>query len=505
MVIGQMYSGGLSSATVSDMRSAAARPISESTSASRIPRISFGAAEGYTANGGLPVIADDCPASRCVDVALGGIRLVDDRQANNRATAAFVAGIDTSVRVRLWLEGSGAGVWVRATGRNAMQPIRETFVRLGTDGTAIADLTIADISWDHVQVIDDVWTFELRSVAADREDETIATPAAEVARISVPIRAYVTAGRPINAVPRESFYYAACAVAGARTRREAQQNIWSYFASFHHGSFVTNARGQRMMFWRDHTPGAVDQAYLDRPAQGLVTACDSSCYGWADLLKEAMEIHGIKASVKAILPDPSRLAQLAKVPLFMVPNGRGGTQPLQMLGLLVRSFRWSATDAVHPPSANEPGWSVNVGDFRWTVNGPKDQWCVQWAQPDAADVGRATQPRGSNGQPVSGFFSNHAAVMVESSDGTQTWYDPTFGLGPHSSLESYERDLLGKDTPTRGGLYALTACRVQMTPGVNGTPDQVGLSAIAFGAMPAPDAPVLAAVEPGPVTAARKA
>ncbi len=97
---------------------------------------------------------------------------------------------------------------------------------------------------------------------------------------------------------------------------------------------------------------------------------------------------------------------------------------------------------------------------------------------------------GDYGGPVYGVFANHAIVRLRC-NGRETWYDPSFALGPFQSLEEYETQLLGKGTENPGGFCAVVGYRTITNPR-----GQNQFGGYLSGAMPAPTGLNLEAHDP---------
>ena len=271
---------------------------------------------------------------------------------------------------------------------------------------------------------------------------------------SFPVRFYFTAARSISRCPRESFYHVACAVAGAKNAEQAQRDVWSSFTGFRNGRFVTNARGQRLGFWRDQKPGSEQTKFIDRTAQDLVTLTDSSCRAWAELFREALAMHGIAATVRAVRPKLSLVHPRLGLPTFTVPDGRGGSTVTRTVGILVKPFKWTPQNQLTPSPFSPQQAMVHAGGFRWKLNNPIDAGTATWPQTDAEDLLRPSHTLPQDAGQTRGIFGNHAVVLVKNANG-ETWYDPSFGFGPHSSLKNYEDELLGRGEENHGGLFAI--------------------------------------------------
>jgi hypothetical protein len=361
-------------------------------------------------------------------------------------------------------------------------------------GQAVVDLPLVGISTHIVQTVDELWTWECRLEGSDFAP--IEAHYGGSAIDAFPIRLYFTAGRPINALPRESFYHVACAVSGATNPMQAQRDVWAHFTAFRMGRFVTNARGQRLGFWRDRKPGVGQQDVISRNADDLVRCTDSSCRGWAELLREALAVHGIEARVRAVQPKLSLVHPRLGLPIFNIPDGRGGRAVTRTVGILVKPFRWKPAQEISPFPFKGEQAVVNPGRFLWKIDNPVDPYTARWPQADAEDLLRAGHTAPGEGETVRGVFGNHAVVLVQHPGGGQAWYDPSFGLGPHNSLLEYENDLLGRGEENPGGLFAIIGWKRQTNHNpVTGQMDEFN-EGLLLGAAPAPPGPLLEALDP---------
>ncbi len=197
-------------------RSESAHPPLLASEFPSLVRLSFASTDGYFRGGGQPVIADHSADSAPHDLAVAGISLPHDLGRAGRVVAAWVVNSPTpSIRATLSIPSSNpCRTFIRAFADN--QPrIPETEIKF-LAGRAQMDLRVLGLSTDRVQVIDEKWTFENRIVG------TAFTPmhfhVGGMSTATLPIRIYVTAAAPINAVPRESYYHLATAVPGGRIR-----------------------------------------------------------------------------------------------------------------------------------------------------------------------------------------------------------------------------------------------------------------------------------------------
>ena len=196
--------------------------------------MSFGAAEDYTRRGGLRVIADDSTTAVCQDIAAAGLDFPRDLGRGVRATGAFAIGssvIRIRIRLAIDFDGSCRGFVRARAGQQARVP--ETTIDF-TDGQAEVDLPLIGISTHTVQTVDELWTWECRLEGSDFEPISIHYAGSMID--AFPIRLYFTAGRPINALPRESFYHVACAASGATNPMQAQRAMSGAFHSVSYGA-----------------------------------------------------------------------------------------------------------------------------------------------------------------------------------------------------------------------------------------------------------------------------
>jgi hypothetical protein len=440
----------------------------------KLVSLSFGAADNYAQNAGQLIFADNSSD----ELALRGAR----------AIGAFVIG-KKSLRIRAAIsahEACGNFAFVRATTETGEMRIKETPLAF-EDGVTEIDLQVIGIDTTAVATIDENWIWECRPEGGEF---------APIESRSIPVRLYFTAGIPLNSCPRESFYHVACASSGATDALTAEQNVWQNFTASRDGRFLTNARNQRLGFWREQKPGAAKTNFIDRDAQHLVTMTDSSCRGWAELFREALAIHGVSSTVRAVQPKLSAVHPRLGLPTFQVPNGRGGKTVVRTIGILVKPFKWKRSGQLAPfPFATEQ-CEVAPGKFLWKIDNPVDPFTARWPQTDAEDLMRSAQTCPDEDATVRGIFGNHAVVLVER-NGKQTWYDPSFGIGPHDSLLSYENDLLGRGEENHGGLFAIIGWKreLKLNP-LTGQMEEHN-AGLLLGAAPPPATPVLEACDPG--------
>lgn len=455
--------------------------------------VSFGAADTYLQQGGQPVMADESPDHAPVDLAKRGIELPRDLGRGDRATAAFVISAQ-SIRVRAgftaaWENGRA---FVRAFA-GGQERVRETAVTF-TDGSAEADLPVVGISTAVVGVVQENWTWECRVEGGDFHAIEFAW--AGVVIETVPVRIYLTAGRTLSQCSRESFLHVATTLPGAKDARHAERDVWRHFTAFRRGKFLTNARGQRLGFWRECKPGVGQAEFISRNAQDLVQSTDSSCRGWAELFREALAAHGISASVRAVRPRLSAVHPRLGLPTFLIPDGAGGKALTRTIGILVKPFKWKPQNALSPIHFARDDAELNAGRFLWKVDNPVDPLAYNWPDPDAIDLLRPGHTSPQEGHRVHGMFGNHAVVLVKRSDGAEAWYDPSFGFGPHASLLDYENDLLGRGEENHGGLFAIVGWkREERKNPVTGVIEEHN-AGLLLGAAPPPPGPMLEAVDP---------
>jgi len=456
--------------------------------------MSFGAAEGYVRRGGQRVIADDCAPTALRDVAAAGLDFPRDLGRGVCAVGAFVIGMGAiHICARLAIDQTAnCRGFVRARCGQQLR-VAESLVDFQA-GQAQVDLPLVGISTHVVQTIDELWTWECRLEGSDFAPIEVRYGGSVID--TFPIRLYFTASRPINAVPRESFYHVACAVSGATNPMQTQRDVWAHFTAFRMGRFVTNARGQRLGFWRDRKPGVGQQDVITRNADDLIRYTDSSCRGWAELLREALAVHGIDSRVRAVQPKLSLVHPRLGLPMFHVPDGRGGRTLTRTVGILVKPFRWKPAEEISPFPFTSEQAVVNPGRFLWKIENPVDPFTARWPQPDAEDLLRGGHTAPGEGETVRGIFGNHAVVLVQHPGGGQAWYDPSFGMGPHSSLLEYENDLLGRGEENPGGLFSIVGWKRQLNHNpVTGQIEEF-CEGLLLGAAPAPPGPVLEALDP---------
>jgi hypothetical protein len=456
--------------------------------------MSFGAAEGYVRRGGQRVIADESTPSTSHDIAAVGLDLPRDLGRGRRATGAFTIGSGKiQIRARLAIDiDSACRGFVRAWAGKQLRVV-ETAVDF-RDGQAEVDLPVTGIPTHTVQTVDELWTWECRVEGSDYSPIEIRYGGSTID--AFPIRLYFTAGVPINALPRESFYHVACAAAGATNPMQAERDVWAHFTAFRMGRFVTNARGQRLGFWRDRKPGVGQADVISRTADDLIRLTDSSCRGWAELFREALAIHGISSIVRAVQPKLSLVHPRLGLPMFLVPDGRGGNTVTRTVGILVKPFRWKPAEEISPFPFSAEQAVVNPGRFLWKIDNPVDPFTAHWPQPDAEDLLRSGHTAPDEGDSVRGVFGNHAVVLVQRPGGVMAWYDPSFGLGPHNSLLDYENDLLGRGEENPGGLFAIIGWKRQVNHNPVTGQMQESSDGLLLGAAPAPPGPVLEALDP---------
>jgi hypothetical protein len=290
---------------------------------------------------------------------------------------------------------------------------------------------------------------------------------------------------------RESFYHAACAITGATNPVDAERDVWTYFSGHRNGWPLVNARGERLGFWRDRQPGLRNGDFVGQTASDLVNETDGSCRSWAELFREALAIHGVAATVKAVRPKLTAVDSQLGLPTFTIPGHDGRGSLTRTVGLLVKPFRWKRIGELSPFPFNTEDFVVNQAGYLWKLNDPADRATVQWPHPDVVDLGRST-----HGSPEArGIFADHAVVVVNR-DGQEYWYDPAFGFGPHPSLLGYEAELLGRGERNPGGLFAIVGWkRERQTDPATGANDERN-AGLLLAAAPAPPGPLLEAVDP---------
>jgi len=459
--------------------------------------LSFGAAADYARCGGQPVIADDAPIGATPashDLTRGGLCVPRDLIEGRRALGAFVVGAQSiHVRAELATDVDGrvrAFVRAFAGGQERVGEYAVTF----DNGLASIDLPVTGISAAMVGTLDESWRWECRLEGGDFVP--IGYPFGEDTIDEFPVRLYFTAGRTISACPRESFYQVACAVPGARDQQQVERDIWRHFTAFHRGRFVCNANGRRLGFWRESKPGMDNAAFIARDARDLVMHADSSCRGWAELFREALAAHGIASTVRAVRPKLSAVHPRLGLPSFLAPDGRGGNMVLRTIGILVKPFKWTPQNQLAPFPFTREQAEFNVARFQWKIENPADPAAFDWPQADVQDMMRPGHTSTDERDTVGGMFGNHAVVLVKHADGSEAWYDPSFGFGPHASLLSYENEMLGRGEVNHGGLFAIVGWKRErrLNP-ATGQVEDVN-AGLLLGAAPPPPGPVLEAVDP---------
>jgi len=316
------------------------------------------------------------------------------------------------------------------------------------------------------------WTWEYRTSPRGAYRPLLSAEVFE----TLAVRIYVTAAAPVNAAPRWSYYHLACANAGARDQRAAEAAVWDHFMRAAEGPWPTNGRGQKLTFWVTAVPATATMAYTQRDAQDLILLGDSSCFGWADLLAEALQIHGIKAEPRGVMPQ-AEIKELG-LPRIRWKDRHGRLRvDINGTGFIVRGACWRAP-TLGPIPARLAGEFLRPGPFRWKFNDTTQPLCVAWPAPDVQTTHQGGYlTRQSN---AVGMFGNHALVVVRSGGSTR-WYDPSLGFGPHDNLLSYQHDLLGFGREDCGGIFAIVGFRPTAA-----TPDSVGPGTLLLGARPAP-------------------
>jgi hypothetical protein len=446
-------------------------------------RISLGAASDYSELGGEPVESDDCIETTPHNLSDEGLVFAPDGPtAGRRLIAAYRIGAATEIHARIWLtsdsKAAGQSGFIRAKCRNEIR-IPETAVHFADDGTADAELSVRGIPADRVRTVQEEWTWEYRP---NRWFSDYQSNGGSVRDARVQVCIYFAAADPINCCPRESFYHVACARGGATDARQAEASVWSYFGDFTPGAAITNAAGKRLTYWQSYTPSDDFKQYIGRDAQALVTTTDSSCCGWANLLHEALAIHGIKSTVMGLrLRDDA--STLPKIPVLNVPDGVGGRKDLHGLAFIPRGFHWDGTDHAGCSKAEADEYLLEPGDFRWTFNAPARCKCIDWQHPGIQNEGR---PSHGNTIDAAGPFDTHAVLRIREGQ-TERWYDPSYGIGPRSSLADYEADFFGKGRPDCGGLIAIVGVKLRQAIDANtGRCNSVGVEGELLGAVPVP-------------------
>ncbi len=400
-----------------------------------------------------------------------------------------------AIRIRVQLAADCEGrqqAFVRASSNGQVRVPESTIVF--NHGEAEIDLPVVGISNAAVQTLDESWTWECRIPGADYTQIEVAYAGAVYDQY--PVRLYFTAARSISACPRESFYHVACITGSATNAIEAERNVWTSFTRFQRGQVLTNAKGQRLGFWRDNKPGPHQPHYITRDARDLVTHTDSSCRGWAELLHEAFAIHGIESAVRAVRPKPSAVLPRLGLPTFQIPNEAGIRSVVRTVGILVKPFKWKPQQELSPfPFAPEE-CEINAGGFKWKIDNPVDTGATDWPEPDVTDLLRLGHASTQEGNRIGGMFGNHAVVLVQR-DNRQSWYDPSFGFGPHESLLDYENTLLGRGEENHGGLFAIIGWKREMRVNPQTGATEEHNAGLLLGAAPPPPGAMLEAVDPG--------
>jgi hypothetical protein len=460
--------------TLESKASEAGQGVAKVGGAASLVWLSFGSAAGYAQAGGFPVLSDDCDLKTPVDLAVRGadVNLPDPAEA---VRAAFVCGPSRPINIRARLVSGGLEtIVIRARTGNSVR-VAETTINFGGRQTLDVDLPVQGMDMRTVTTLRKKWTWEFRC-----GDE----PYRPLLPSPYGVRVFITAAKPVNRAPRESYYHLACSISGAASVAEAEANVWATFTQILDGKPVTNARGQRLCFWRDERPILAPSEYTDRDAQDLITLTDCSCYGWSDLLCEVLAIHGIVARVMLLLPDFDR-PDAPRVPSFQVPDGRGGTQLLSAVGLLVRRWRWSDRQDASAHKRETPADIIDCGEFRWRLNVPGVPMFLSWLQPDVIDAGRAGHSFDGGEEHVMGMFANHGAVLV-GDDTSGRWYDPSYAIGPFNKLDDYARSLLGVGEKECGGYCAAIGYRLIQRHNANtGRPEPGPGTGYLSGALPA--------------------
>jgi hypothetical protein len=169
---------------------------------------------------------------------------------------------------------------------------------------------------------------------------------------------------------------------------------------------------------------------------------------------------------------------------------------MRTIGMLVKPFKWKpqAELASFPFTRDEA--EFNAAKFLWKIDNPVDPGAFNWPAPDVEDGLRPGHTSPEERDQCRGMFGNHAVVLVKNADGTESWYDPSFGFGPHRSLIDYENDLLGRGEADHGGLFAIIGWKKEhRTNPATGQVEEVN-GGLLLGAAPPPPGPVLEACDP---------
>jgi hypothetical protein len=448
-----------------------------------LTELCFGRAEGYYREGGQPVISDDSPLEAPLDLAHVGL-CPSEYFPDEALSAAYVISARKSIRLRLALRcqpSPGQRLRIRARAGHTIR-VPESLIPVRADGSALAHLDVIDLPSWQVGCVNELWTWEYR-LSDPAAWLPVQFQKADSASSSVPVRIYFTAAVPTSLLPRQSFYHIACAIPGATYGREAQAGVWRHISNFHAGLGVTNARGQRLAYWGQVQPMQAALPYINRDAHGLIRAGDSSCLGWADLLRQCFAIHGIHSAVRVIIPQLDPASGL-RVPSFTVPTASGPEQ-VSGVAIVARSNRWSSRPGLSPGQGQCPGDVIDTGGFNWRYNLESNPSFIGWPQSDVEELGRSSHNLPPGATMPLGAFLNHAVVRVKGSEG-ELWYDPSYGLGPFASLADYEDALLGRETQTPGGFYAVVGYRLwSRTNPATGQAEPI-LAGLFAGAAPAP-------------------
>ena len=181
------------------------------------------------------------------DLSAAGLDVWVPDARNGCAVGAFKAGSQGSLRVRAVIQRLGGAsqgkVRMRSLARG-QERVGETEIAFDGSGLAVVDLRVSNVRLESVGVIEEEWVWE----TAEEE-------AGWVRHGTTRVRLYVTAGVPVNVVPRDSFYYVACAVGGATDQASAKKNVWKYFCN-EDGKGMRSSRGQQLTMWKT---GAADE------------------------------------------------------------------------------------------------------------------------------------------------------------------------------------------------------------------------------------------------------
>ena len=362
---------------------------------------------------------------------------------------AFPVAAARELTIRVLLRGLAPrqrSLQIRARSAGALR-VPETRLMVGPGAVMDLELPVVGLPSDQVRTLRETWVWECRT--APRGDFL------PCGGQNVEICIYVTAGEPLSALPLESYYHVACA-APAKTAAEAEQAVWSKCAATASAPTSPMPPANPSPSGSPTTPS--DSAPWSTPPAAPRTSSapgTASCKGWSDLFREALAIHGIRASFGSSRPIPMppvcaspscshRTAKAARS-----PSAASGCWSKASSGAIPRSTPPRPT---HPATSSPPEASPGNSTCAATNAAPSGA-----ARNVARMVGMGHLGRRE------GMFSEHAVVAVQR-DGRDIIYDPTFGLGPHESLPAYQRNLMGDGEEDVGGLCAIVGYRPALAP-----------------------------------------